>query len=68
MTDTSNWQQATDNANAQNVQNVQNVEVVLPPQMRTDLRLLLDHLETEYVGPNIAQAMRRLRVIVGFGN
>lgn len=65
MTDTSNWQQQTDNEQAQQIQNV---EVVIPPQMRTDLRLLLDHLETEYVGPTISQAMRRLRVIAGFGN
>lgn len=31
-----------------------------------DIRTLLDHLENEYVGAEIAAVMRRLRAIVGY--
>jgi hypothetical protein len=65
MTDTSNWQQATDNA-TENA--APNIEVSLPPYVRDDIRILLDHLETEYVGPTISVVMRRLRTITGYGN
>jgi hypothetical protein len=65
MTDTSMWQQATDNATENTAPNV---EVTLPPYVRDDIRILLDHLETEYVGPTISVVMRRLRTITGYGN
>lgn len=31
-----------------------------------DVRTLLDHLDGEYVGPSVVQAMRRLRRVTGY--
>ncbi len=33
--------------------------------MTADVRTLLDHMDGEYVGPNISATMRRLREVVG---
>lgn len=43
------------------------LETTLKKLFHADIRTLLNYLETEYVGPDVTQAMRRLREVVGYG-